>query len=107
MTEGQDTVHFLALCSFCLQPWPSSPGSLCSSLHKDQKHWTPRKKMNVYGAHAVARHVLDIILFNPQNDSWRSKSPGSSQMQKQMSRLCNFPADGLYCFPHAWCSHRS
>lgn len=107
MTEGQDTVHFLALCLFCLQPWASSSSSLCSSLHKDQKHWTPRNKMNVYGAHAVARHRLDIILFNPQNDSWRSRSPGTSQMQKQMSRSCNFPADGLHCFTHARCSHRS
>ena len=63
--------------------------------------------MNVYGAHAVARHCLDIILLNPQNDSWRSRSPGTSQTQKQMSRLCNFPADGLHCFMHARCSHRS
>lgn len=44
----------------------------------------------------VARHWLNIILSNPQNDSLRKQSVGQRHRRRnRCPRLCNSPAEGL------------
>lgn len=76
MEEGQDTRTIFLLSVppvFNLANQPQLPPL---SLRRGQRPQTPRSRTNVYRAHTVSGHHLNIILFNPQNDSLRKKSLG-------------------------------